>query len=271
MERKFDNRRGYYQKKKNAPVSARPAETEEENGGELLLEGRHAVREALRAGRSINRLYYADGELDGSARELLTLAREARVVTAAVSRARLDDMSQTHHHQGFIAVAAPFAYTELSDLIESAGDSGLLVVLDGVSDVHNLGSIIRTAVCAGADGLIIPKHRAAAVNAAVVRTSAGAAEYLPVARVTNLSRALEVLKEAGYWINGAAMDGQSMYDADLRGKTVLVIGSEGEGLSRLVRETCDRVVSIPQTGTIDSLNASVAAAVLLYEAYRQRR
>ncbi len=241
---------------------------------ESQIEGRNAVIEALRAGKTIDKIYILDGCQDGP---VMTIKREARkqdCLIKYVEKERLDQLSQTGKHQGVIAVAAAYEYAELDDILKAAKDSGrppFLFLLDGIEDPHNLGAIIRTAYQAGAHGVIIPKNRAVGLTATVARTSAGALNYLPVARVTNMAKTIEALKKEGIWFACAAMDGDVMYDVNLTGAMGLVIGSEGEGVSRLVREKCDYQVSIPMEGKLDSLNASVAAGVLAYEIVRQRR
>lgn len=264
---KFDNRAHYRPRREEAPA-VRDEAVEES----LVLEGRHAVREALRAGRSINKLYYADGETDGGLGQLIAEAKKAGAPIQCVDRARLDALSTTGKHQGLIAVCSAYEYADFGTLVNAAKEgNGLLVVLDNITDPHNLGAIIRTALCAGADGVIIPKHRAVGLTAAAVKASAGAVEYLSVARVTNINAALKELKKEGFWVSGAVMDGKPMYEVDFKGPTVLVIGSEGDGIRPLTREECDFEVSIPMSGPLDSLNAAVASGVLLYEIYRQRR
>lgn len=240
---------------------------------EFTIEGRNAVIEAYRAGRAIDRIYIQDGCQDGP---VMTIKREARkhdTVIKYVARERLDQLSETGKHQGVIAYAAAYEYVQVEDLLEKArekGESPFLILLDNIEDPHNLGAIIRTANLAGAHGVIIPKNRAVGLTATVARTSAGALNYTPVARVTNLARTIEELKKEGLWFVCADMDGTMMYDLDLKGPIGLVIGNEGEGVGKLVREKCDMVASIPMKGQIDSLNASVAAGVLAYEILRQR-
>jgi len=241
---------------------------------ESLLEGRNAVAEALRAGRPLNKLFVADGATDHVLRRLAAQAKAAGAVVVTVERRRLDQMSLTGAHQGVIATAAPHAYATLDDMFALARERGeppLLVLCDELSDPRNLGAIVRSAECAGAHGVIIPKRRGVALTAAAAKAAAGALEYLPVARVTNLSAAMASLKERGVWIYGAAAEGKTpLCGADLRGPAAIVIGSEGSGMSRLIAERCDFQLSIPLRGRISSLNASAAAAVVLYEAVRQR-
>ena len=250
------------------------AEQREEHGGETLIEGRNAVAEALRAGTAIDKLYVARGGTDRTLRAIAAQAREQGVVVVEADHRKLDAMSVTQAHQGVIAVAAAKAYAAVEDILAVAADKGekpLIVVCDELSDPHNLGAVIRTAECAGAHGVIIPKRRSAGLTAVVAKTSAGAVSYLPVARVANIPALLEDLKKQGLWVFGTAADGTTaLYDADLKGPAAIVIGSEGDGMSRLTAEKCDFLVSIPMKGHISSLNASAAAAILLYEAVRQR-
>jgi len=240
---------------------------------EVTIEGRNAVIEAFRSGKEIDRVYILDGCQDGP---VMTIKREARKKDTQiryVAKERLDQMSETGKHQGVIAIAAAYRYAEIEDmfaLAEKKGEPPFLFLLDNIEDPHNLGAIIRTANLAGAHGVIIPKNRAVGLTAAVARTSAGALNYTPVAKVTNLAKTIENLKEKGMWFVCADMDGTTMYDLNLTGAIGLVIGNEGEGVGRLVREKCDMVASIPMKGDIDSLNASVAAGVLAYEILRQR-
>ena len=247
---------------------------EHECPGEGLIEGRNAVTEALRAGTALDKLYIAKGDTDRTLARIAAEARRAGVVVVEADRRKLDAMSATHSHQGAVAVAAAAPYAPVEDILQIAADRGeppLLVVCDEISDPHNLGAIIRTAECAGAHGVIIPKRRSAGLTAVVAKTSAGAVSYLPVARVPNIPALLKDLQKQGLWIFGAAAEGdRSLYEADLRSPAAIVIGSEGDGMGRLVRESCDFLVSIPMKGRISSLNASAAAAVLLYEALRQR-
>lgn len=240
---------------------------------EFTIEGRNAVTEAFRAGRPIDKVYIQDGCQDGP---ILTIKREARkrdVLIKYVAKERLDQMSETGKHQGVIACAAAYEYAEIEDMFNLArqkNEPPFFILLDNIEDPHNLGAIIRTANLAGAHGVIIPKNRAAGLTAVVARTSAGALNYTPVAKVTNLAKTIEELKEKGLWFVCADMDGTRMYDLDLKGPIGLVIGSEGEGVGRLVKEKCDMTAAIPMKGDIDSLNASVAAGVLAYEIVRQR-
>lgn len=240
----------------------------------FTIEGRNAVIEAFRGGKTIDKLYIQDGCQDGP---VMTIKREAKkqdTLVRYVSRERLDQLSQTGKHQGVIAYAAAYEYAEVEDMLQAAkqkGEPPFLFLLDNIEDPHNLGAIIRTANLAGAHGVIIPKNRAVGLTATVARTSAGALNYTPVAKVTNLAKTMEDLKKEGLWFVCADMDGQVMYDLDLKGAIGLVIGNEGDGVGRLVKEKCDFIASIPMKGNIDSLNASVAAGVLAYEIVRQRR
>ena len=244
----------------------------EENEGQL--EGRNALTEALRSGRTIDKVFIAAGETDRGLQRLAAQAKEAGAVVVPVDRRKLDQMSVSHSHQGVIALAAAREYFSVDDILETAaqrGEAPLIVICDELSDPHNLGAILRSGECAGAHGVIIPKRRSVGLTAVVAKASAGAVEYMKVARVTNISATIEELKEKGVWIFGTAAEGSiPMYQADLKGPTAIVIGSEGDGMSRLVREKCDVTVSIPMRGNITSLNASAAASILLYEAVRQR-
>lgn len=240
---------------------------------EFTIEGRNAVIEAFRSGKTIDKVYILDGCQDGPVNTIKREAKKQAAIIKYVTRQRLDQMSETGKHQGVIAVAAAYSYAEIEDmfsLAEQKGEPPFFLLLDNIEDPHNLGAIIRTANLAGAHGVIIPKDRAAGLTAVVARTSAGALNYTPVARVTNLSRTIKDLKEKGMWFVCADMDGTTMYDLNLTGPIGLVIGSEGEGVSRLVKENCDMTASIPMKGDIDSLNASVAAGILAYEIVRQR-
>ncbi|MDO5337564.1 MAG: 23S rRNA (guanosine(2251)-2'-O)-methyltransferase RlmB [Eubacteriales bacterium] len=237
------------------------------------IEGRNAVMEAFRSGKSVDKLYVLDGCQDGPVRSIIREARKHDVILNFVTRERLDQMSQSHAHQGVIAQAAAYEYASVEDILENArkkGEDPFIILLDNIEDPHNLGAIIRTANLAGAHGVIIPKRRASGLTATVAKTSAGALNYTPVAKVTNLGKAMEELKAQGLWFVCADMNGSSMYSLNLKGPIGLVIGNEGEGVSRLIREKCDYIAAIPMKGDIDSLNASVAAGVLAYEIVRQR-
>ena len=240
---------------------------------EFTIEGRNAVLEAFRAGRPIDKLFVQDGCKDGPVQTIVREARKHDTVIQFVARERLDQMSDTGKHQGVIAYAAAYEYAEVEDILKLAEEKGeppFIFLLDGIEDPHNLGAIIRTANLAGAHGVIIPKHRASGLTATVARTSAGALNYTPVARVTNLANTIEDLKKRGLWFVCADMGGELMYTLNLKGPIGLVIGNEGNGVGKLVREKCDMIASIPMKGDIDSLNASVAAGVLAYEIVRQR-
>ena len=239
-----------------------------------MIEGRNAVIEALRTETTIDKIYIAKGETDKTLGHIASKARDMGIVVVEADRRKLDNMSRTHSHQGVIALAAVREYVSVQSMLEAAAEKGeapLLVVCDEISDPHNLGAILRTAECAGAHGVIIPKRRSAGLTAVVAKTSAGAVSYMPVARVPNIAALLKDLKKQGIWVFGTAAEGTTtLYDADLKGAAAIVIGSEGDGMSRLVAENCDFLVSIPMKGKISSLNASAAAAILLYEAVRQR-
>ena len=258
-DRPMNDRRPYGER----PMTPPPAPQEEEMSN--LLVGRNPIREALKAGRDMEKLLVAKGELIGSAREIVAMAREQKVIVQEVDRAHLDAMAPGH--QGLIAVVSAYAYKTVDDMLALAkerGEAPFLVILDGVTDPHNLGAIIRSAECAGAHGVIIPERRAVGLTPAAVKASAGAVEYLPVAREVNLTRTIERLKKEGVWIYGTAMNGEDYRKVDFSGPKALVIGSEGEGMSRLVGESCDKIVTLPMKGKIESLNASVAAGILLY-------
>ena len=240
---------------------------------ELTIEGRNAVLEAFRSGKTIDRLFVLDGCQDGPVRTIVREAKKHDTIVNFVPKERLDSMSETGHHQGVMAYAAAYEYAEVEDILKIAEEKGeppFLFLLDGIEDPHNLGAIIRTANLAGAHGVIIPKRRAVGLTATVARTSAGALNYTPVAKVTNMAATIEDLKKRGIWFVCADMAGESMYRLNLTGPIGLVIGNEGEGVSRLVKEKCDMIASIPMKGDIDSLNASVATGVLAYEIVRQR-
>ena len=249
----------------------RPAPEAQADG---IIEGRNAVTEALRAGTPIDKIFLARGEADSALAHIAAAARDKGIVVVECDRKKLDFMSRTHSHQGVIAQAAVREYASVDDILNAAREKGeppLIVVCDELSDPHNLGAVIRTAECAGAHGVIIPKRRSAGLTAVVAKTSAGAVSHIPVARVPNLPALLKELKDEGVWVFGTAADGDRvLYDADLKGPAAIVIGSEGDGMGRLVRETCDFLVRIPMKGKLNSLNASAAAAILLYEAVRQR-
>ena len=240
---------------------------------ELTIEGRNAVLEAFRSGKTIDRLFVLDGCQDGPVRTIVREAKKHDTIVNFVPKERLDSMSETGHHQGVMAYAAAYEYAEVEDILKAAEEKGeppFLFLLDGIEDPHNLGAIIRTANLAGAHGVIIPKRRAVGLTATVARTSAGALNYTPVAKVTNMAATIEDLKKRGIWFVCADMGGETMYRLNLTGPIGLVIGNEGDGVSKLVKEHCDYIASIPMKGDIDSLNASVAAGVLAFEVVRQR-
>ena len=240
----------------------------------LKIEGRNAVLEAFRSGKTIDKLFVLDGCKDGPIQSIMREARKNDTIVNFVTKERLDQISETKKHQGVIAYAAAYHYAEVEDILNRAKEKGeppFLILLDNIEDPHNLGAIIRTANLAGAHGVIIPKRRAVGLTATVAKASAGAINYTPVAKATNLSQTMKELKKEGIWFVCADMDGTPMYDLDLTGPMGLVIGNEGEGVSKLVKENCDFVASIPMQGDIDSLNASVACGVLAYEMVRQRR
>ncbi len=241
---------------------------------ELTIEGRNAVIEAFRAGKTIDRLFILDGSQDGPIKTIIREAKKGDTIITFVKKERLDQMSEEGKHQGVIAYAAAYEYAEVDDILNIAkekGEAPFIVLLDGIEDPHNLGAMIRTANQAGAHGIIIPKRRAVGLTATVARVSAGAINYTPVAKVTNLVTTIEELKEKGLWFVCADMEGEVMYRQNLTGPIGLVIGSEGEGVSRLVKEKCDFITKIPMSGDIDSLNASVAMGVLSFEIVRQRK
>lgn len=254
--------------------SDRRANVPKEADNDGIIEGRNAVMEALRAGITIDKIYVARGETDATLGFIASSARDKGIVVVEADRRKLDGMSVTHSHQGVIALTAVREYASVEDILRSARDKGeppLVVICDEISDPHNLGAVIRTAECAGAHGVVIPKRRSAGLTAIVAKTSAGAVTHIPVARVPNLPSLLRDLKKKGLWVYGSAAEGKaSLYQADLKGPAAIVIGSEGAGMGRLVAESCDVIISIPMKGKLNSLNASAAAAILLYEAVRQR-
>ena len=256
--------------KERKEKTVRPQDAEADG----IIEGRNAVIEALRAGASIDKIFIQKGETDKTLGHIASTARAAGVVVVDADKRKIDFMSRTHAHQGVIALASVREYVSVEEILNIArekGENPLLVVCDEISDPHNLGAIIRTAECAGAHGVIIPKRRSAGLTSIVGKTSAGAVSYVPVARVPNIPALLEQLQKEGVWVFGTAAEGTTtLYSADLKGPAAIVIGSEGDGMTRLVREKCDFLVSIPMKGKISSLNASAAAAILLYEAVRQR-
>lgn len=242
--------------------------------GENQLEGRNSILEVLRSGRDIEKIMVARGNVEGTIKRIVAMAAEKGVVIQEVSRQKLDEISQTKNHQGVIAIVSAHNYVEVDDILAVAKErqeDPFLLLLDGITDPHNLGAILRTAECAGVHGVVIPKRRSVGLNATVGKTSAGALEYMPVAGVTNIVKTMEYLKKQGLWIACADMKGLDHFDTNMKGALALVIGSEGDGVSRLVKENCDFTVSIPMYGKISSLNASVAAGLLMYEVVRQRK
>lgn len=278
LELQMEEKRTYRQNREQKPQRGERKKEfpkrEREDAPENMLEGRNAVTEALSAGRTIDKLFVADGDTDRALARICAMAKQAGAVVVPTDRRKLDYMSATGAHQGVIAMVAAHDYASIDDILKKAQDAGeppLIVICDELSDPHNLGAIIRTAECAGAHGIIIPKRRSVGLTAVVGKASAGALEYMPVARVSNITAAIDTLKKAGVWVYGTAAEGDTtLYKADLKSAAAIVIGNEGEGMSRLVSESCDFKVSIPMKGSISSLNASAAAAIMLYEAVRQR-
>lgn len=278
LELQMEEKRTYRQNREQKPQRGEHKKEfpkrEREEAPENMLEGRNAVTEALSAGRTIDKLFVADGDTDRALGRICAMAKQAGAVVVPTDRRKLDYMSATGAHQGVIAMVAAHDYASIDDILKKAQDAGeppLIVICDELSDPHNLGAIIRTAECAGAHGIIIPKRRSVGLTAVVGKASAGALEYMPVARVSNITAAIDTLKRAGVWVYGTAAEGDTtLYRADLKSAAAIVIGNEGEGMSRLVSERCDFKVSIPMKGSISSLNASAAAAIMLYEAVRQR-
>jgi len=240
----------------------------------MYIYGRNPVKEAYRAGKTIDKLFVLKGDFDPMLSQIMKLAKEERTVTSYVDRNMLDKLSQGGNHQGVVAAVTDFKYCELQDIIDNAKEKDeplLIVLLDGITDPHNLGAIIRSAECFGAHGIVIPKHRSVAVNDTVVKVACGATEHMPIAKVTNINDAIRSLKEQNVWVYATDFDGSSPKSANLTGNLAIVIGSEGEGIHRLTKELCDDTLTIPQFGKVNSLNASVAAGIVLYEAIRQRR
>lgn len=239
------------------------------------VEGRNAVLELLQSGKDINKIYVQNGEMHGSIHKILAIAKEKKIIVVKVDKQKLNEMSQTENHQGVIAVVPPYEYCEVEEILEEAKkkeESPFIVILDGIEDVHNLGSIIRTAETAGVHGIIIPKRRSALVNSTVKKTSAGAVEHMKIARVNNLNETIKYLKEQGIWVCGTDMQTKTYYyEQDLTGPIAIVIGSEGFGMSRLVKENCDFIVKIPMKGKITSLNAAVSAGIVIYETVKQNQ
>lgn len=279
MNKNFNNKRPNkplkknYDKKYVGASIARPNETESKTYSDII-EGRNSVLELLASDRDINKILIQNGEKHGSINKIIAMAKEKRIVTVETEKSKLDMMSETKNHQGVIAIVPPFDYCEVDDILDLAKErkeDPFIVMLDGIEDPHNLGSIIRTAETAGVHGVIIPKRRAASVNATVSKTSAGAVEHMNVARVNNLNETIKYLKEQGLWVIGTDMQTNTeYYNQDLKGPICIVIGSEGFGISKLVKENCDLLIKIPMKGKITSLNASVSAGIVIYEAVKQR-
>lgn len=246
---------------------------EEDDENINLIEGRNSVLEALKSGREIDKLFVQKGVGEGSIRQIVAIAREKKILIKEVDKAKLDSLSTTRNHQGVIASAALYKYYEVDDILGAAaakGEDPFIIILDEITDNNNLGSVLRSADAAGVHGIIIPKRRAVSLTPAVAKISSGAVEYVPVAKVTNLNQTMEYLKKKGLWIVGAEMGGETYYSKDMTGPVALVIGSEGEGLGRLIKENCDYLVSIPMKGRISSLNAAVSAAIIMFEIQKQR-
>ncbi len=273
-ERKsFSGQKEKPRRERPAQKPVRPRVEPQELPDDVLV-GRNAVTEALKAGRGINKILLAEGDKEAFASEIMNLAKERKIICQFVERSKIEAIAAGHRHQGVLAYVAPVEYAELEDILKAAeekGEAPFLLLLDELEDPHNLGALLRTADATGVHGVLIPKHRSVPLNATVAKTSAGAIEYVPVARIGNIAQTLKALKEKGFWVAGADMDGaQTYYEADLTGSLVLVVGSEGRGMSRLTKEACDFIVSMPMVGKINSLNASVAGSILMYESMRQR-
>lgn len=244
-----------------------------EEGNENIIEGRNPVIEALKAGRTIEKLYIAKGIIEGSLKVIVAMAKDKGIVISEVDRKKLDALSSTGSHQGVVAIVSPYTYSSVDEILklaEERNEEPFIIILDEIEDPHNFGSIVRTANVSGAHGVIIPKRRAASVTAVVDKASVGAVEYTKIAKVTNINQTIKELKDRGLWIAGTDMDGEICYKANLKGPIAIVVGSEGKGISRLIKENCDLVVKIPMEGDIGSLNASVAAGIIMYEIKRQR-
>jgi 23S rRNA (guanosine2251-2'-O)-methyltransferase len=271
MSRKEKNTMGKRKNEDGKYYRENTGEQHEETG---KIEGKNPVLEALKADRTINRIYIEKGSKDPVLEKIYAVARGKGIVVSYVEKSRLDQLSETRNHQGVIADVAPYSYADVEDILEKARNLNqppLILILDGITDPNNLGSIVRTAECAGVHGIILPKRRAAALTPVVAKVAAGAAEYIPIARVTNLTRTIQDLKEAGLWIAGADMHGETDYsEYDYKSPLAIVIGSEGEGISRLVRENCDVLIRIPMFGKINSLNAAIAAALIVFKAAEKR-
>lgn len=256
------------------PEKRLPKPIPQDERKEDQIEGRNAVLEALKSGQEINKLYVAKGEISGSLKQILAIAKERSILIKEADRSALDAMSQSRAHQGVIATISPVHYVSVDDILAKArnkGEAPFVILLDEICDPNNLGSILRTADAVGAHGIILPKHRSISVTATVAKVAAGAVAYVPIARVSNLSTTIDYLKEQGLWIAGTDLQGAvPFYQSNLKGALGIVIGSEGKGMSRLVTQKCDFIINIPMSGEISSLNAGVAAGIILYEAYRQR-
>lgn len=267
---KKEDRRG----PKNRIVETNPYDEDREEDNINLIEGRNPVLEAIKSGREIDKLFVQKGASEGSIRQILAMAREKNILIKEVDKAKLDGLSTTKNHQGVIASAALYKYYEVEDILNIAKEKNeepFIIILDEITDNNNLGSVLRTADAAGVHGVIIPKRRSVALTPVVAKTSAGAVEYVPVAKVTNINQTMKQLKDAGLWIVGAEMSGDTYYQKDLTGPIALVIGSEGEGIGRLIKENCDFLVKIPMSGKISSLNAGVSAGIIAFDIYRQRQ
>ena len=276
-DRKFNNKKPNFKNntnKRENNIKATNSCAKDDVKFDDQIEGRNSVLELLESDRDINKIYVSRGEKHGSINKILAIAKEKRIVTVEVDKSKLDTMSQTENHQGVIAIVPPFEYCEVDDILNNAkqkGEKEFILILDGIEDPHNLGSIIRTAETAGVHGIIIPKRRAASVNSTVNKVSAGAVEHMKIARVNNINETIKYLKDNGVWICGTDMDTNTeYYNQDLTGPIAIVIGSEGFGMSRLVKENCDFLVKIPMKGKITSLNASVSAGIVIYETLKQR-
>ena len=266
-EREYDRFRDYEYRKNESDLK-----TDHETHDAFVLTGRNPIREALKSGRDLEKLLVQKGELSGSAREIVAMAKEKKIMVQVVEKSRLDEVSP--HHQGLIAIASAYQYASMEELYAAAKDKGedpFFILLDGITDPHNLGAIIRTAECVGAHGVIVPQHRSVGLTPAAVKASAGAVEHVKVARVTNLNRTIEELQKKGIWVYGLSMDGEDYEKVTFEGGVALVIGAEGDGISRLTSDKCDQIISLPICGVIDSLNASVAAGIMMYKVLSCRR
>lgn len=271
-ERREFNRSEEY-KTRNESKAGEYKSSNDNEPNENIIEGRNPVIEVLKSGRTVEKLFISKGTVEGSLKMIISMAKDMGIVISEVDRKKLDDMSTTHSHQGVIALVSPYVYSSIDEILEFAeekGEAPFIVILDEIEDPHNLGSIIRSANVYGAHGIIIPKRRSALVTATVAKASAGAVEYTRIAKMTNLNQAIKELKEKGLWVIGTDMDGEICYDSNLTGPIAIVIGSEGKGISRLIKENCDGIVRIPMQGEVNSLNASVAAGTIMYEIIRQR-